>query len=171
MFVLNKRVLEIFVMLIFGVTALSTMVGVENVAGGSVVKLGFPFAFYEQVCAAGQCTSATSPLMLVPNMLIYFAIAAGFVNFREMKKQKKTSATAPLLTGNKKTGFSLFKKKQHNKSKVPTFFEGKDAAKQIEKPVAAAKEKDFEYKPSKYDIADEEPLFTKEEVKEMEDDE
>ncbi len=161
MFVMNKRVVEIFAVLIFGFTAMSTLIGVENVAGGSVVKLGFPFVFYEQVCAGAQCTYATNPLMLIPNMLIYFGIAAGLVNFKELKKQKKLSASAPLLANKpKKPGIGLFKKKQ--KAAVPTFFDGKT---DVKKPV----EKEFEYNPGKYDIADEEPLFTKEELRDEED--
>ena len=128
MFVMNRRVSEIFVVLIFGFTALSTLIGVENVAGGNVVKLGFPFVFYEQVCAGAECTNAMNPLMLIPNVLIYFAIAAGSVNFMEYRKQRKISATAPMLSGKQKKPFSLFKKAE---KKAPNFF-GNIEAKQPE---------------------------------------
>lgn len=163
MFIVNRRVLEIFVILIFGFTAMSTLIGTENVAGGSIVKLGFPFAFYEQVCSGTQCTYNAIPLMLIPDALISFGIAAGFVNFKDFRKQKKLSSTGTLIANKqKKPVLGILKKKQDNKQKKPTFFDI-DSSKRADEP--AAQKQEFEYKPSKYDIADEEPLFTEEELR------
>ncbi|MBI4163152.1 MAG: hypothetical protein HY513_05705 [Candidatus Aenigmarchaeota archaeon] len=165
MLIVNRRVAEIFIMLIFGVTALSAVVGVENTAGGSVVKIGFPFSFYQQTCTGAQCAYGANTLMIMPNALIYFGIAAGYVNFKARKKHK--TIPAPLLSKPKKQGFCLFKKKQLVKPSVTTFFDSKAEEK---KPEIKVSKNELEYKPSKFDVADEEPLFTKDELEETKDD-
>ena len=103
--------------------------------------------------------------MLAPNMLIYFGISAGLLNFMELKGRKKT----PALTSSGKQKLHMFgflRKGKHDKPLSPTFFGNRveEGIKPVEDALASKDVGSPVYEPSKYDISDEEPLFSKEEL-------
>lgn len=151
----RKLTLEVFIALLFGVTALHAVLTVSRSLTSYTANIGFPFSFYTQVCNGALCTNSLNLFFLIPDVVIFYLIA--FL---------VTMLYTRMKNGSHKTHtFSLPKIPKRSNEKKRKEAEEKKEEKDEKKEEPAAKPAN---KPE-YE-ADEEPLFDKDEVDHKDDD-
>ncbi|HLD84926.1 MAG TPA: hypothetical protein VI968_00050 [archaeon] len=151
----RKLTLEVFIALLFGVTALHAVLTVSRSLTSYTANIGFPFSFYTQNCSGLSCINSFNALSLIPDVIIFYVIAVVLNTlYRGMKHGSYKTHTFSLPKIPRRRAKHNEEEKEHEMNKERS---EKEQNKKNEEPATEPKSKP-EYE------SDEEPLFDKDEA-------